>query len=131
VRILCVGSQNWDHPESIRYCLDVFLGEARAIYEWLVVMHGCEPTGADQIVEEWCLESIRSRRPVRVERWPPKYSLFARRAEYLRDDDMVQAGADLCLAFIRDHSKRATRCAEAAERYEIPVRVIDYAVVTE
>jgi len=113
-RILVTGSRNWDDTETIAEALHLFyraLGKDRSI----VLVHG-GARGADAIAAE-----IWRNQGLPVEAHPADWKTHGRRAGFLRNQEMVRAGADVCLAFIKDDSKGATMCANLAEQAGIPV----------
>jgi hypothetical protein len=59
-----------------------------------------------------------------VQAYPADWHTHGRAAGHLRNARMVAAGAELCLAFIRDHSRGASHCAALAEQAGIPTRRI-------
>jgi hypothetical protein len=100
-RILVTGSQDWDDRESIHRVL-------RAL--WIlapgaVLVSGACPRGADALAEAtWrgLGGEVERHRPV----WRPG-GVFDPAAGMRRSEDMVQLGADVCVAF-------GTRCARPA-----------------
>lgn len=121
MRVLVTGSRTWEAEEVIRTALDILLKECEAIGDYLTVVHGACPKGADAIAEAWYREH-RQNRSVGVDRFPANWREHGKSAGFKRNDDMVRAGADLCLAFIRGRSNGATHCANSAERAGITVR---------
>lgn len=118
-RVLVTGSRTWTDPVPICVALDAVLAE----HGLLTVVHGGARRGADHIAAQWVADEIAWNWPIRVERHPADWQRHGRRAGILRNVEMVESGADLCLAFIRDQSKGASHCAEAARKAGIPVRV--------
>lgn len=114
MRVLVTGSRTWDDLNAIWTVLDEIAKQAFAAGdEEVVVVHGCA-NGADIIADKW----VRNRRavwPVQYERHPADWGRYGRRAGFLRNARMVDRGADVCVAFIRDGSRGATQCAELAE----------------
>lgn len=115
-RILVTGSRDWDDWRRVISAL---------VEHWdysVTIVHGACPTGADEITDWlcknlfWHLECI-----MEVERHPADWEKYGRRAGFIRNDQMVQLGADICLAFIRNGSKGATMTADIAEAAGIPV----------
>jgi hypothetical protein len=94
------------------------LGDARDDFshDQIVLIHG-GAVGADLIAAryaeamDWGIEEYRA-----------KWELYGKRAGIMRNVEMVEAGADVCLAFIYRNSRGATHCAGLAERAGIPVR---------
>jgi hypothetical protein len=122
MRVLVTGSRTWEAAAVIRTALDILAKEAFAIDEELVIVHGACPKGADAIADEWVRDRLRQLWPVGAERHPANWRDDGHSAGFKRNERMVKAGADLCLAFIHHRSKGASHCANLAEREGITVR---------
>lgn len=117
MRVLVTGSRTWDDENEIRLALALITQEHGA--ENVTVVHGACPRGADALADE-----IASRwgGGMTVEPHPADWNGYGKRAGFIRNAAMVGAGADICLAFIKDRSAGASHCAAQAERAGIPVR---------
>lgn len=116
MRILVTGSRGWDNAGTI---LDAFMVIPLLTYTRPVVIHG-GAAGADRLAGHiarrlgWGLE-------VHPAEWRP-YGIYNPQAGLVRNRKMVELGADLCLAFIRNGSRGATHCASLAEGAGITTR---------
>lgn len=119
-RVLVTGSRTWDDPAKITAALGVAQGEARG--RPMVVIHGACPTGADRIADDTARWMQGNGMHVYVERHPANWQLEGKRAGFIRNARMVNLGADVCLAFIKDGSRGASHTAALAEEAGIPVR---------
>lgn len=116
-RILVTGSRAWDDVQELRLAL---VSASVPHLPSIVVIHGACPSGADALAAEWAADY-----GVRTEEHPADWrpgGKLDKSAGFRRNAEMVTAGADVCLAFIRAGSRGASHCAETAERAGIPVR---------
>jgi hypothetical protein len=116
VRVLVTGSRDW--PD--RGVISRALREAWVVNppgEEFVVVHGKCMTGADKMAEY-----VARKNGWTLEPHPADWKRYGKPAGFRRNIEMVKAGADVCLAFIKDASRGATHCALAAEEAGIPVR---------
>jgi len=114
-RVLVTASRTWEDTETIRRALAEQWGDGTAV----LVSGGC-PRGGDRIAE-----MIWRGWGGRVERHPADWRAHGRGAGFRRNGEMVAAGADVCLAFIRDGSRGATHTAQLAHEAGIPVQAHD------
>lgn len=109
MRILVTGSRYWlvdDLYEIGAVLLEHGLDGDSSV----TLIHGACPRGVDKMADAFAHEFGWT-----VERHPANWETYGRRAGYVRNAEMVKAGADICLAFIRNESKGATMCANLAE----------------
>lgn len=125
-RILITGSRSWDDgvliATAIEQCIED-LAPARP-----VLVSGACPDGADAIAEYVAAEVFG----LEVERHPADWQAHGRSAGFRRNAEMVDLGADVCLAFISycnsprcdkpglHPSHGASHTADLAERAGIP-----------
>lgn len=120
-RILVTGSRDWS-TGTILDTLHVVKNVARV--EGLgpmLIVHGACPTGADALADVWA----KSEPGISLERhpaiWRPN-GIYNPQAGLIRNRKMVELGADICLAFIKNGSSGASHCAGLAEEAGIPTR---------
>lgn len=120
-RILVTGSRSWTDEATIHNALWEQLqrlGPYASVSSTPVLVHG-GARGADEIAAAvwhvmWGLQY--ERHPVEKADW----DRLGKRAGIIRNQHMVDLGADVCLAFIKDGSRGASHCATAAEKAGIP-----------
>lgn len=114
-RILVTGSRGWLDGQAIFLALDRQYDLAGGPGgDGLTVVHG-GAIGADRLAGNWVM--LRRQAGfinVREEIHRPDWNFYGKKAGFLRNLHMVELGADVCLAFIRDNSRGATHCASAA-----------------
>ncbi|HSE05947.1 MAG TPA: DUF2493 domain-containing protein [Methylomirabilota bacterium] len=115
-RVLVTGSRDWEDELAVEGAL------AWAVYQKVpaVIVHGACRTGADSIASRW----TRSHRVVGLteEAHPALWQWHGKAAGPRRNAEMVNLGADICLAFIKDGSRGASHTAALAEKAGIPTR---------
>lgn len=112
MRILVTGSRDWNDFGQIRRSLEAVVDYMGGVTEEakITVVHGAA-RGADSMAKSIALE-----KGWRIESHPAHWTLYGRRAGFIRNVEMVKLGADVCVAFIKDQSRGATMCADLAEK---------------
>lgn len=129
-RVLVTGSRSWARPTVVYEALDEVLAE----HEPLIVVHGANARGADNMAQGWALDRRHTGRFVAYEPHPADWKKHGRRAAgFIRNQEMVDAGADECVAFLMPcmlpscaakpphASHGASDCAGRARKAGIPV----------
>lgn len=135
-RILVTGSRDWADWERVSFELGRAIGESGRPIGEVVIVHGGCPTGADAIAGR-IARDYRYRTELHPGGWAapcrPACQPGHRRqqddgrttcpaAGPYRNAEMVNLGANVCLAFIRNGSRGASGTAYLAEEAGIPVR---------
>lgn len=123
MRVLVTGSRDWPDQERLWQQLDL-LYENRPIHSTVfIIVHG-GAKGADRMAMAWvrgkrrdgCLDIFHE---MHQAQWKQQ-GQFVKAAGHQRNQRMVDAGADIAVAFIRNNSPGATGCIRMAHRAGIP-----------
>ena len=116
-RVLVTGSRDWADAHAVGSALLAIANEVGL--ENMVVVHGKCPRGADYYADIWA--EFHGTGP---ERHPADWGKHGRAAGIIRNVEMVDAGADVCLAFFKEGAANigTKHCADLAERAGIEVR---------
>ncbi|MEV6070051.1 hypothetical protein AB0L82_26195 [Nocardia sp. NPDC052001] len=112
-RVLVTGSESWDDRLAIREAL------AAVWNRDAVLVSDAHPCGAVMLAE-----ACWSHWGGHVERHPANRKRYGRSAEMVRNLEVINLGADRCLAFIGDASPEVTHLAQLAENAGIPTKRI-------
>lgn len=117
-RILVTGSREWTDA----YELGMALLYAGIGTPWpkITVVHGAA-VGADSMADtltKWFRGKVE---PYPVS--PQEWRRFGKEAGHLRNQKMVDLGADICLAFPTASSRGTWDCVRRAEKAGIPVKI--------
>lgn len=111
MRVLVTGARAWKDRDTISLVLRrVFDANRTAV---LVVG---DARGADAIAEE-----IWQELGGQVEKHPADWDRHGKAAGFIRNVDMVKAGADVCIAFPAGKASGTKHCMRAARKAGIPV----------
>jgi hypothetical protein len=125
-RVLVTGSRDWeDHDELWGHLYQAVL-DVTGHPVWsqpggappadLVFVHGDYKRGADRLTRVWC-----ERYGVIQDPHPAKWTRYGPGAGPKRNQEMVDLGADFCLAFPLGVSKGTRDCMRRADAAGIPV----------
>jgi hypothetical protein len=107
VRAVVTGDRYWE----CRDVADEVVGRLCRRHGYgVTLVHGHCPTGVDRAFDEagrWFAETVDDR--VRVERHPADWDALGRKAGPVRNQGMVDAGADFCIALHPHLGKRSGR----------------------
>lgn len=121
-RLLVTGSRDWAKRAQLYTALNEVFDQTTAAGRPLIVVHGACPRGADELAHHWAQAAIQMGEHVTEEAHPANWQLNGKRAGFIRNQLMVNLGADICLAFIRNGSRGASHTAVLAEKAGITVR---------
>lgn len=119
-RVLVTGSRDWDDVTTIAAAIEQAVIDAGP--RPVRIVHGACPSGADWHADHYARWMRGKGCSIDVEQHPANWQLEGKRAGFIRNARMVNLGADLCLAFIRNGSRGASHTAHLAEQAGIPVR---------
>jgi hypothetical protein len=130
-RVLVTGSRNWKDP----YVISVRLNGILLRHEPFLLIHGQNKRGADKIADDWARAARAGGARVFIRPMPASWE--HRGSGFDRNQEMVDFGASVCLAFVARCVKRncpqqgkhgshgATDCAGRAREAGIPTYIFE------
>lgn len=127
-RVIVTGSRDWGDGMWIRIDMSRLLFHADRQGKRLVLVHGAHRAGVDQHVQDWADGYADARKfgYLAVEPYPADWSGRGSSAGPVRNQHMVDLGADLCLAYPLGISKGTRGCARFARKAQIPTLVTEW-----
>lgn len=135
MRVIVTASRSWTNPGRIHHRMGLLLG-VRPYGHFLYVIYG-DARGGDAIIHQWVQDHADSN--VRGERYVADWDTHGKAAGYIRNAQMVDSGAQLCIGFLCDcanpkclrpkpHGTHGTtHCLDYARKEKIETEVIRWA----
>jgi len=125
-RLLITGSRDWTDDRAITERLDnVYM--SLSARKQLIVVHGACQTGADKIAADWVewrwWNTVIPASILDQDPHPADWDRLGKAAGPIRNQQMVDAGADLCLAFPLNTSPGTSDCIKRARTAGIPTLI--------
>lgn len=117
MRILITGSRTWSNEAVIENEIATVMYENKVGASCYVTLVVGGARGADQIAQKYGEEA-----GMHIELHAADWDRYGKAAGPIRNQEMVDSGADICLAFIAPGSKGARDCADRAKKAGIEVR---------
>lgn len=118
MRVLVCGSRDWGSQQSI-------LDRLKQLPSGTVIIHGAcsrKLYGVEQSADMIADEVARGL-GLEVERYPANWSLYGRRAGFIRNLEMLDTSPDLVIAFQRNRSRGTQHTIDNALSRGVPVEV--------
>lgn len=117
MRILITGSRTYTDKDNIRNAIISVLDQYDLLPKYCTLVHG-GASGADTLAGNiW--DSLAGVVEVHQADW----NNYGKKAGTLRNKEMVDKGADICLAFPDENSVGTWDCIKRASRAGIPVNI--------
>lgn len=125
-RVLVTASRKLTDRTLVWQALGEELRHAESLGLPMVVIEGqCPDGGGDRFACEWATHPSARERNVWHDPFPANWKELGKRAGPVRNQRMVDAGADVCLAFPTVESRGTWDCVRRVEAAGIPVKVFD------
>ncbi len=135
MRILITGSRKWRDYDAIARAITVAISDLIKQYpddNIVTIVHGDCPEGADAYADEFAnkisrlmlhpREKTNKQYIVKVEKHPAEWDKYGKSAGPKRNEQMVNAGADICLAFNKNNSPGTSGTIKLVEKAGIELR---------
>jgi hypothetical protein len=130
MRVLVTGSRwltknDWpmvrDALEGLLFEFDVCLDDEYKMPDpnKITIVHGANPKGADRLADDWCAVNW-----IVPETYPADWDKYGKAAGPIRNQQMLDTGIDLVLAFPTKESKGTWHMVKIAHAAGVPVRII-------
>lgn len=116
MRMLITGSREYTDKEIIIDAIEKYLGD-EYIEDVIIIEGGAR--GADRIAQQHALDMGYI-----VETYPANWDKYGKKAGSIRNQEMVDAGADICLAFPLEGSIGTYDCIRRAKKAGIETIII-------
>lgn len=131
MRILVTGSRDWADEESLKDAIYSARFMGGFIFNTVIVHGACYPpidpkTGKRPLRSaDWLAERAAKEFGFKSEPTPADWNTHGKKAGSLRNQEMIDKGADICLAFPLPQSKGTWDCVRRAKAAGIRVVVIE------
>jgi hypothetical protein len=128
LKVLITGSRTWNGTFGgwrIGLTLNRLQSLSLALESPLRLMNGACPEGADRLVQRWA-----DLNEVPLEEFPADWIGLGKPAGFVRNQFMVNQGADMCVAFLRDGSRGTQHTIDRARAAGIPTFVVPWITST-